>query len=190
MKRNMDIGTTAAAVAGLVAATAIALFAMGREPFGTAPGFGLWTGDIESELNSQRLTDPYSFTHIVHGLVFYLLLWLAAAEQLGERARLLAATAFEGLWEFVENTPMVIERFRQATIAQGYYGDSILNSMGDMLAMIVGFTVAMHLRNRWGVALLVAIEVALLFWIRDNMTLNLVMLVYPIPGLREWQAGV
>lgn len=187
---DIRIETTVLAVAGLVATTALGLFLMGREPFGAADGFGLWTGDIHSEFNSQRLTDPYSFSHVVHGLLFYLLLWLAAAERLGERVRLLVAVGVEGIWEFIENSPMVIERFREATIAQGYYGDSILNSVGDVLAMIVGFVIAMHLRNRWVVALLVAIELVLLWWIRDNMTLNLVMLIYPVPGLREWQAGV
>jgi len=189
MDRDPEIDTTVVAAVGLLLATAVGLYLMGREPWGTAEGFGLWTGDIESELNSQRLADPYSFTHIVHGLVIYLLLWVVAAHRLGERARLLVAVGVEGVWEFVENTPYVIERFREATIAHGYYGDSILNSLGDVLAMIVGFTIAMHLRNRWVVALFVGIELILLIWLRDNMTLNLIMLVYPIPGLREWQAG-
>ncbi len=98
--------------------------------------------------------------------------------------------ALESAWEIVENTSYVIERFRETKMAQGYYGDSILNSVGDISAMIVGFLIAMQLTNRWWVlALFVALEASLALWIRDNMTLNIVMLIYPVPGVREWQAG-
>lgn len=176
------------ALAVLVGA-ALALAALGRTPWGSASGPGLWAGDIHGALNSQYFADPYSFTHVNHGLLFFLILWAVAAERLSVGARFLVALVVEAAWEVVENSPFVIERFRETTIAQGYYGDSILNSVGDILACVLGFWIAYRLPNRWVVALFFALEVALVLWIRDSMVLTLVMLIYPIPGLREWQFG-
>lgn len=179
----------------LVAATitlvlaAIVLLAMGRTMWGAADGPGLWSGDIYSKLNSQRLTDPYTFSHVSHGLVFFGLLWLLVREYLSVGGRLVATVILESSWEVLENTPMVIERFREATMAQGYYGDSVLNSMGDILACVVGFTLAMKLPNKWIIPVFLLLEALLVFWIRDSMLLNILMLVYPVPGIREWQAA-
>jgi len=186
---DLDRNWTAAAVVVTIASAAAILYLMSRTPWGSAPGPGLWSGDIHSELNSQRLFDPYTFTHVSHGLLFFMLLWLAARDYLTTGARLVAAVVIESAWEILENTPLVIERFRETTMAQGYYGDSIFNSVGDILACIVGFAIAVKLANRWVVALFVVLELALVLWIRDSLLLNVLMLIYPIPGLREWQAA-
>ena len=185
LQEEPDWSKTLAAVAGVVVLAALVLLGMGRTMWGAAEGFGLWSGDIDSKFNSQRLTDPYTFSHISHGLVFFLLLSLAFADRLAERYRMVVAVVLEGVWEVVENTPMVIDRFRETTIAQGYYGDSVLNSVGDVMACAVGFAIAIRLTNRWWVlGLFALLEGLLAVWIRD-----IIMLVYPIPGLREWQAG-
>ena len=178
----------ALATVGVIALAALVLWLMGRSMWGSASGFGLWSGDIHSPFNSQRLTDAYTFTHISHGLLFFMLLWLAR-DHLATGSRLVVAAVLESAWEVLENTPMVIERFRETTMAQGYYGDSILNSVGDILACVAGFLIATQLQNRWVLALFLALELALVFWIRDSLLLNILMLIYPIPGVREWQAA-
>ncbi|MFB6262371.1 MAG: DUF2585 family protein [Bradymonadaceae bacterium] len=180
----------ALAVAGILVLAMVALYSMGRTPWGTAGGPGLWTADPASKLTSQLLTDPYTFTHVNHGLVFFLVLWATTGAWLEVGDRLVVTAVLESCWEIVENTPTVIERFREATIALGYYGDSILNSTGDILACLLGFWIASRLRNKWWVVgLFVALEVGLALWIRDNMTLNLLMLIHPVPAVRQWQGG-
>jgi hypothetical protein len=189
MAVNFDRIHYALSVASLILATAVVLLVMGREPWGAAAGPGLWTGEVDGRLTSQRLADPYAFTHIGHGLLFFGLLSLIASDYLEAGARLVVATGLEGLWEVAENTPFVIERYREATIALGYYGDSVLNSVGDMLAMVVGFLVAVRLPNDWVLPVFLVLEAVLVFWIRDSLLLNILMLVYPVPGIQEWQAA-
>jgi len=120
-----------------------------------------WSGDIHSEHNSQHLVDPYSFTHVEHGLLLYALL-RPFARWLGPGRRLILAVAFEALWEILENSPAVIERYRQATISLGYAGDTVINSLGDIAACAFGFLLAKRLPVRWSVAFVLAVEAALL----------------------------
>jgi hypothetical protein len=166
--------------------TAVVELLMGRTFLGPDGRFGLWEGDIRSAANSQRFADPYSFTHVGHGLVFYFLLW-AAARRLAPSRRLLVAVVIEAAWEILENSPIIVERYREATIAQGYAGDSVLNSLSDLLMMSLGFLLAWRLRPWQGAALLLAMELVLLVWVRDNLTLNVLMLLHPFDSIKAWQ---
>ncbi len=166
--------------------TAVIELAMGRLPLGPDGKFGFWEGNIWSSEQSQRLVDPYSFSHVIHGLAFYGLLWLLV-RKVPVRVRLLIAVVMEAIWEILENSPLIINRYRAVTISLGYVGDSILNSLSDVLMMMVGFMIAHHFRVRTCVALIILIEVGLLVTVRDNLTLNIVMLIYPIEAIRNWQ---
>lgn len=161
---------------------------MGRQLWGTSGTVGLWSGDIWSSHNSQFLVDPYSFTHITHGVLLYGLLSLVLKVAPGP-TRLLIAVGLESLWEVIENTNTVIERYRAATISLNYYGDSIVNSMGDILACILGFVLASRLPRRITIIGTIALEIFLLIWTRDNLTLNVVMLIHPMRALTLWQLG-
>jgi hypothetical protein len=172
----------------LMLAAAAAEFWMGRRLWGTGGKVGLWSGDVWSGHNSQFLIDPYTFTHITHGVLFYGLLAFAF-KVLPLRTRLLMAVGMESAWEVLENTSMVIERYRADTISLNYYGDSIVNSMGDILACLLGFVLASRLPRRATVAGTVALEILLVLWTRDNLTLNLVMLIHPSRAIRVWQLG-
>ena len=130
--------------------------------------------------------DPYSFSHVVHGLLFFGALWLLA-RRLPVGYRFLLAVLLEAGWEVLENSPLVIDRYRSATIALGYAGDSVLNSTSDILMMSLGFLMASRVRWWLSVAALVAMELGCLLWIRDNLTLNIVMLVHPIEAIKAWQ---
>ena len=146
----------------------------------------LWDGDIWCSHNSQHLFDPYSFTHILHGV---LMAWVAVWAL--RRAPLLwqvsAAIVVESLWEVFENSRFIIQRYREATIGLGYEGDSIVNSLGDILCCTVGFLLARHLGFRRSLILFVVIELILLFWVRDNLTLNILMLIHPVESIKAWQ---
>jgi hypothetical protein len=159
---------------------------MGRSPLGPDGKFGLWDGDIWSSENSQRFADPYSFSHLVHGMLFYGFLWLVA-RKLPVRYRLLIALALEAGWELLENSPLIINRYREATIALGYTGDSVLNSLSDILMMTLGFLFAFRMRPRVTVVAIIAMEVGCVLWVRDNLTLNIIMLVHPMEALKTWQ---
>ncbi len=187
MSRPVGAPAIAGLCLALSAAAAVAERAMGRTWLGTDGHFGLWEGNIWSSEQSQRFADPYSFTHVVHGFLFYALLSLAA-RRLPVRYRLAAAVALEAAWEVLENSPIVIDRYRAVTIALGYAGDSILNSMSDILMMVIGFSLACRLRPRASVATVVVLELGLLFWVRDNLTLNILMLVHPVEAIRVWQS--
>lgn len=173
-------------IAGIVLATIVIEWWMGRLPFGPDGRFGWFEGDIWSAAQSQRVADPYSVTHIVHGFLFYGLLFLAARRQ-PITVRLLAAITLEAIWEILENSPIIIDRYRAVTIAQGYVGDSILNSVADIVMAGVGFVLARRLPVRASLALVVLAEVLMLVFYRDNLTLNIVMLAWPIDAIREWQ---
>jgi hypothetical protein len=174
---------------GLLMLTAAAVeFWMGRKLWGTGGVPGLWSGDIWSSHNSQFLADPYTLTHITHGILFFGLCALAL-KSVPVRGRLLFAVGLESLWEILENTTFVIERYRAETISLNYYGDSVVNSMGDILACIGGFMLAWRLPRRMAVVAVIALEIVLVMWTRDNLALNLVMLVHPSRVLRAWQLG-
>ena len=172
----------------VMALTAIVLFAMGREPICKCGEVWLWSGDVVSANNSQHLLDPYSFTHIEHGFGFYVLLKFAAGG-MPVPLRALVAIALESGWEVLENTDLVINRYREDTISLGYFGDSIVNSLSDILMNVIGFVLAARLRARTTVFIFLAIESFLLFWIRDNLILNIVMLIYPVSWIKAWQLG-
>jgi len=175
------------AVAILALAAAI-LLAMGRNPICTCGSIELWVGSRNSARTSQMLADWYSLSHVVHGLLFYAALWLVARRWPVER-RFLIALLIEAAWEVAENTPMVIDRYRATTAALGYSGDSVINSLSDIMMMALGFLAARKLPPWAAALLLIALEIIPLFAIRDNLTLNVWALIAPSPALQAWQAG-
>ena len=146
----------------------------------------LWDGDIWSSHNSQHLVDPYSFTHVLHGVVFCGIVWLVIP-RVRLVWRLWLATFIESLWEILENTQLVIQRYRDATIGLGYEGDSIANSLGDIACCALGFLLAWRIGVKYSIILFVIVELALLISVRDNLTLNVLMLLYPIDAIKSWQ---
>lgn len=177
----------------MVSAAAI-LLAMGRVPICTCGTVKLWHGVVQSAENSQQLTDWYSLSHFIHGLIMYFVAWLLWSKWrlLGGRPARWAlpiAVLVEAAWEISENTPMVIDRYRAVTVSFGYTGDSVLNSMGDITCMVIGFLFAARLPWKVSLAVAVAFELLTLYVIRDNLTLNVVMLFWPVEAIRQWQAG-
>lgn len=172
----------------VIALTAAIETGIGRSPLGPDGRLALWDGDIWSSENSQRVADAYSFSHIAHGIIFYGLLFLAA-RRMPVRYRFLGALLLEAGWEILENSPIIINRYREATIALGYVGDSVLNSCCDILMMSLGFLFARRVSVRASVAAVVAMEVFCLWWVRDNLTLNVIMLIHPIEALKAWQSA-
>jgi hypothetical protein len=162
--------------------------AMGRPLLAPDGTFGLWEGTIWSSKCSQRFLDPYSPTHVAHGMLFYGVFWLVA-RKLPTRYRFLLAVLLEAGWELLENTPFIIHRFRQANLALGYEGDSVLNSFSDLLMMSSGFLFAWRIRPWISFVTLFAIEIGCAWWVRDNLTLNIIMLIHPVEAIRVWQMG-
>jgi hypothetical protein len=174
--------------AAIFAAAALAEYANGRKLWGIGGEPGMWSGDVNSSHNSQFMTDPYTFTHISHGAILYGLVSILG-RKLPAGMRALIAIAIEAAWEIVENTDFVINRYRAETISLHYYGDSIVNSMCDIGACVVGIAIARVLPVRATVTLVIVLEVALAFWIRDNLLLNIIMLITPIRAIKHWQIG-
>lgn len=172
----------------IIAATAAILLAMGRPPICTCGTIELWVSDGDSPMTSQMLGDWYSPSHVIHGFLFYAFLWLAVGRWRIER-RFLAALALEVAWELIENTDWAINRYREATIAIGYTGDSILNVISDVAMMALGFWLARKLPLWLTVVLAIALEAAALIAVRDNLTLNIWMFLFPTEAVRNWQAG-
>ena len=171
---------------GLFGGTIYQIHRQGRGWICSCGRVRLWNGDVWSAENSQQLLDPYSFTHVLHGMIFY-----ALFSRLMPRAafvwRLCFAVAFEAFWEVVENNDAVIGRYRGVTAAIGYHGDTILNSFGDILCFAVGFAAARRLGPRLGILVFAATEVLLLIWIKDSLLLNVIMLISPSEAIRSWQ---
>jgi hypothetical protein len=175
-------------VVAVLAATAFRLHRQGRLWTCSCGRFTLWVGGAWSSDTSQQLFDPYTFTHVLHGLIFCgLLAW--CLPRVPWRWRFCLMVAGEALWELIENTDFVIRRYREATAALGYTGDTVVNSLGDIAACAVGFVLARRLGLLRSVLLFVVTELALLIWIRDSFLLNVLLLIYPSEKLRAWQAG-
>lgn len=171
------------------------LFAMRRPLICECGTVKLWWGQVQSAENSQHIADCYSFSHVIHGLLFYAaahVLWRKFSLFDGGPARwaLPIAIAIEASWELLENSPMIIERYRAVTVSFGYSGDSIVNSMADIGWMVIGFWMASRLPVRVSLAMGIVFELFTLAMIRDNLTLNVLMLVWPLDAVRVWQAGV
>jgi hypothetical protein len=171
--------------AGVLIVFAVALHLIGRIAWGKH-GFGLWTWEARGSDTSQLFADPYSITHMTHGVIFFGILW-PVRDRIPLPWRFLISLVLEAGWELVENSPFVIERFRAATASLDYTGDTILNSVGDVLFCQLGFCLAAKLPWKWTVAFVAFTEVGLLFLIRDNFTLNVLMLLYPIQAIKDWQ---
>src|SRR3954468_23527321 len=171
----------------ILAAATVILLAIGRNPVCTCGTVDLWVGTRDSPKTSQMLADWYSLSHVVHGLLFYAGLWLIARRWPVER-RFLLALLIEASWEVIENTPVIIDRYRATTAALGYTGDSVINSLSDIAMMALGFLAARTLPPWAGVALLVVLELVPLFVIRDNLALNIWTLLAPNAAVQAWQA--
>ncbi|MFN7971866.1 MAG: DUF2585 family protein [Acidobacteriota bacterium] len=176
-----------AASAGIVLATAVVLRAEGRILWCACGALVPWAWDIWSRHNSQHLIDPYSPTHVLHGIGFYAILWAATRWWIPRDGRAVLAILLESGWEILENSEMVIRRYREATISLGYEGDSILNSISDIGMCALGFLIASRLPWKWTAGIFVLTEIVLLVWIRDSLIVNIVMLVFPIEALQRWQ---
>jgi hypothetical protein len=177
-----------AAAIGLAAVDALVLHVMGRRVWCSCGSLSPWSWDIWSSHNSQHLIDPYTFTHVLHGAVYYGALRLLLGAR-GPAVRTLLAIMVEVGWEIGENTNAVVTAYREATIALNYYGDSIVNSVGDIAAFALGYTGALRLPVWGSVIIFVVVEVALVLSIRDSLVLNVVMLLHPFPGIKAWQMG-
>ena len=179
----------AAVLAAVLAVQGIALHFYGQPTVCACGTIRLWAGDVLGPENSQQITDWYTFSHVIHGLIFYALTGFVLP-----RAplvfRFALALGVEATWELIENSPTVIEHYRQQALAQGYVGDSVLNSCSDTVAAAFGFLLARLLPTRASIGLAVAFEIFTAVMVRDNLTLNVIQLIHPVPAIAAWQQGL
>lgn len=181
---------TALLSAGMLGVFAAVLFFMGRIPICACGVVKFWYGLVPGSESSQHLSDWYSFSHIIHGFVFYGLFWL-----LGRRpgwtvgTRFILALLLEVAWEIFENSPIIVNRYRAVTVSFDYYGDSIVNAVADALFMALGFFAARRLPVWLTITLALGMEAFVGYMIRDNLALNVIMLLYPLEAIRRWQSG-
>jgi hypothetical protein len=179
------------AIVGLILVVILMSFLLlnqGRVWFSNSGLFYLWEGDIWSSESSQQFLDPYSFSHMLHGVIFFGLLYLIAPK-LNWLWRFTISTALEASWEILENSQMVINRYREETAALGYEGDSIINSIGDLFSCGIGFIIAYYLGLKKSIILFILVELYMIIVLRDSFLLNVIMLLCPIEGIKEWQLG-
>jgi hypothetical protein len=182
------LGLWVAVAVGVLIVQALALWAMGLPLICKCGTVDLWHGNPSGPETSQHLTDWYTYTHIVHGFAFYLLLWIVAPG-LSFAPRLALAVGLESAWEIIENTPLIVDRYRQSALARGYFGDSVVNSLFDSMAAAFGFILARVLAVSQSILLIVTTELVLGYMIRDNLTLNIIQLIYPSELISNWQSG-
>jgi Protein of unknown function (DUF2585) len=186
--RRVSLRTVFCIALGLVVLQGVVLFLYGQPLICRCGYVKLWEGDVLSPGNSQHLTDWYTFSYIIHGFLFYLLLRLLFP-RMSVASRFALAVGIEISWELIENTPWVIGHYREQALAQGYTGDSIINSISDTFSMMFGFLLARKLPI-WSVVLLaLVIELGTAYFIRDNLTLNIINLIHVFPAISTWQAG-
>lgn len=171
----------------VIVGTGVIEWMFGRSLLGPDGRFCWWESDVWSSENSQRVADAYSFSHIIHGMIFYAFLWLVA-RRLPLRERLVIALLLEAGWELLENSPIIIDRYRAVTISLGYVGDSVLNSVADIVMAGIGFFIAWSVRLWTSVVIILVFEIGCLFWVRDNLTLNVIMLLTPSEAIKAWQS--
>ena len=172
-----------------IAIQGLVLYSFGQPPICTCGYVKLWDGAVLSSGNSQHLTDWYTFSHIIHGFIFYLLLWFLLP-RMPIAVRLALAVGIEVAWEITENTPAVIQHYREQALAQGYSGDSIVNSISDTLSMMIGFALAWRLPVSIILIIALALEIFVAYSIRDNLTLNIINLIHAFPFIHDWQSHV
>jgi hypothetical protein len=178
------------AIAVVLGATALLLHAEGRLWICSCGNLRFWAGDTCSANNSQQFLDPYSFTHVLHGVIYFWLIALLvtfALPRLRSAWQLWLTVTVASLWELFENSPVIIQRYREATAALGYQGDTVVNSMGDILCCVAGFMIARRLGLRCSILAFFVTEIGLVLWIRDSLLLEILMLVHPVGAIKIWQ---
>ncbi len=174
---------------GIGVVMSVTLVLLGRVWWCPVGDWTPWSFDVWSNHNSQHLFDPYSLSHIQHGIGLYLILTLLAGRWLSVSGRTLVVALVEAVWEVAENTHWIINRYREATVSLDYFGDSILNSVSDYLMCLIGVLLARKTSWPWAVGIFVALEITSILWIRDSLLLNILMLVWPIDAIKQWQSG-